>query len=251
MAPRPRVLPEGLGARGAGARRRRRRPARPRPRPVGERRGRLEPDPRPRGRPRQPPEPAHQADLWLRGLLHHGRLHREGHPPAPLPPDPARQERDRLRQPHEDDERGRLGRHVLLLPAHHARHAPPLPRGHHLHLGVRLGHHPAHVLLGPARGGAPLGAHLQGDLRRGLLPRGPGPRPGRPQLGRVHRPHALRADPEARPRARHQGHRHQRQPLPHARGRPHAGRAQLHRHGLQARRRQPQAHDGHRVLHQE
>ncbi len=22
----------------------------------------------------------------------------------------------------------------------------PLPRGHHLHLGVRLGHHPAHVL---------------------------------------------------------------------------------------------------------
>ncbi len=250
VAPRRRVLPEGVGARGARGRPRGRVLLRRRPCAVGERlQGVGGERTRPRGRARQPPAPQGQADLRLRGLLHHRRLHRARHAAAPLPPDPAREERDGLRQPHQVHVQGRRPRDDVLQAPHHAGHAEGVPRGAHLPERLRPGHHPAAHPRRPVRRGARVGADLQGHLRRRLLHGDPGPRAQLQE--RIRRPLPRREAREPRPRARHQGHRHQRLPLPHPRGRADPGHPLVHRQGHDPRRPQPHAHGRHRVLHEE
>ncbi len=240
MAPRCGVLHQGLGARGARGRSRERQRPRFCPPAVGVRRRDLgakrrqgQQGRRPRGGPRQQALAAHQAHLRLRGLFHHRRLHREGHQADPLPPDPSRQELHGLPQPDEVHVHRRRPRDDVLQAAHHAGHAEGVPRGPHLPERLCAGHHPAAHPRWPLRGRPSVGDHLQGDLRRRFLHGDPGPRAQLPQ--RLDRPHARRAAGQDRPRARHQDRGHQRLPLPHPRGRPHAGHPLLHRQSHHAR----------------
>ena len=146
----------------------------------------------------------------------------------------ARQEPRGLRQPDADGLRGRRAGLLLQAARDPGQSAPPC-KGPYLQLRLYRGHHPA--LHRPRRHGRRriVGNNPARPLRpRRFLHRDPG--------ARYH--HRQRHDRRTAVSSSHrdcsadwrEGHRHQRLPLPHARGCSHPGRDDVHWHGLQDRR---------------
>ncbi len=160
---------------------------------------------------------ARQAHLRLRGVLHHRRGAAQGHEAQALPPASAGQDERGLPQPGEAGQRI-ARRQLLLQAAHHVQHAAEVRPRHHRLVGMHRRHHPEAARQPPVRRRGRVGQEVRQLLRAGrLLHRAP--EPGHPHRRRVHadraQPHAHRRGPRRRP----QDHRHERLPLPHARGR--------------------------------